>query len=569
MQFKEHKSSYQQTMKKLLLLLTAVAFAIGCQPDNNNDPSGETIGSDKDVTLSISLNAMTRTSLDTSDDSGLYPSYWSIGDEVMVNGVLSDKVTADEHNKPTATFKFTKNSISAPYSVVYPYCSLTSAEKSYVEFPAKQTYTKGSIAPNHAPMCGYTEVGNEITLQHLSAILHLPVKAANDIVGLKEVVVTSTSGAKLSGIFKVDCQSATLSATGSCKSSLTYTFPTNFKLLNAEICDLFIVVPAGEIGDCTIEFIGVSNDKMVTTWSSNEPLQRGVVYEFNTILYDNDKECELALRDLTVPTFKKYASDDEIKIMSFNVRTECNESDPTNNWSNRKEACVALIKDQMPSVIGFQEADFTNQWSYIKDQLAKDYAGYGVNRDNGKESGSGETMGILYNKRVIQKLDGGTFWLSETPNEPSKGFGASYCRNATWGLFKHLSSGIEFFYINTHLDHQTKNAQIEGMKLISTYFEKYKDTHPVFLTGDLNILADNVALDVIESYMYNTRYAAPEMLSDTNTTHNGWVTNKNNIIDHIYCSNYLEVVEYHTINENYGVPFVSDHYPVYAIIKLK
>jgi endonuclease/exonuclease/phosphatase family metal-dependent hydrolase len=178
-------------------------------------------------------------------------------------------------------------------------------------------------------------------------------------------------------------------------------------------------------------------------------------------------------------------------------------------------------------------------------------------------------MGIMYNKSVISMIEHGTFWLSETPDTPSKGFGASYCRNATWGLFKHKPSGTTFYYINTHLDHQVKEAQIEGMKLISKHFEEHKETYPVFLTGDLNIKADNVALDVIESYMNNAREVAPEGLTDFNTTYNGYVTNKNTIIDHIYCSNYLKVVEYHTINEDYGVPFVSDHYPVYAIIKLK
>lgn len=553
-------------MKKIFLLLATFAFAIGCQPDT---PSDNTTTTDTDINLTISLEQATRTSLGLSSEEGIYPTYWNIGDEVVVNGVLSDKVTADEHNKPTATFSFADSSISAPYSVVYPYCSLTSAEKSYVEFPAKQTYTKGTIAPNHAPMCGYAENGNEITLQHLSAILRLPVRASKEIIGLKEVVVTSTSGAKLAGIFKVNCQDATLSATGSCKSSLTYAFPANFKLLTAEISDLFIVVPAGEIGDCTIEFVATSGEKMTATWSPSEALPRGSVQEFDTIVYEEGKSCELALRDPSTLTFKKYAGENEIKIMSFNVRTECNEADPTNNWSNRKDACVALIKDQMPSVIGFQEADFTNQWSYIKDQLSKDYAGYGVNRDNGKESGSGETMGILYNKSTVEKLDGGTFWLSETPNTPSKGFGASYCRNATWGLFKHKSSGTTFYYINTHLDHQVKEAQIEGMKLISKHFEEHKESYPVFLTGDLNIIAENVALDAIEGYMYNTREVAPENFTDKDNTYNGYGVNKQHIIDHIYCSNYLKVVEYHTIDENYGVPFVSDHYPVYAIIKLK
>lgn len=82
--------------------------------------------------------------------------------------------------------------------------------------------------------------------------------------------------------------------------------------------------------------------------------------------------------------------------------------------------------------------------------------------------------------------------------------------------------------------------------------------------------SDNEAFDPIEAYMYNTREVAPEGLTDYNTTYNGFTAGKDSIIDHIYCSNYLKVVEYHTINEQYGgVTYVSDHYPIYSIIKLK
>ena len=229
-----------------------------------------------------------------------------------------------------------------------------------------------------------------------------------------------------------------------------------------------------------------------------------------------------------------------------------------------------MVQEHQPSLLGVQEAKFNAHWTYLKEQLAEDYSGYGVSRDTGKESGSGETMGILYNKRVIQKLDGGTFWLSETPDVPSKGFGANYSRCATWGLFKHRSSGVKFYYINTHIDHQSKTAQVEGMKLISKFFEKYKDEYPLFITADFNMTSDNVAMDPIEAYMYNTREVAPEALTDYNTTYNGFVTGKNSIIDHIYCSNYLKVLEYHTINEQYGdVQFISDHYPIYSIMKIK
>ena len=267
--------------------------------------------------------------------------------------------------------------------------------------------------------------------------------------------------------------------------------------------------------------------------------------------------------------FKKYADEDEIKVMSFNVRTDSS-SDGANGWSYRKAACVEMIKDQKPTIIGFQEAQYTAQWSYLKEQLADDYKGFGVSRTTGKESGSGECMGIMYDKNVVEKLDGGTFWLSETPNVPSKGWDSANTRCSTWGLFKHKPTGKKFYYINTHLDHEGNTARIEGMKLIAKYLEEYKDLYPLFLTGDMNADSSDKALQAIRDFMWNTRFYAPTELTDFKSTYNGWKTTTNNkIIDHIYCSKNAKVVEYHTITEKYGsAKFISDHYPIYSIVKL-
>ncbi len=267
--------------------------------------------------------------------------------------------------------------------------------------------------------------------------------------------------------------------------------------------------------------------------------------------------------------FKKYADDDEIKVMSFNVRTDSS-SDGTNGWSYRKTACVEMIKDQKPTIIGFQEAQFTLQWSYLKEQLKDEYEGFGVSRTTGKESGAGECMGIMYNKSVVEKLDGGTFWLSETPDEPSKGWDAAYTRSSTWGLFKHKPTGKKFYYINTHLDHESGKARIEGMKLIARYFEPYKKNYPIFLTGDMNTDMASEAMQAVKDFMWNTRLYAPTDLTDFRNTYNGWSTKTNNkVIDHIYCRKGAKVVEYHTITEKYdSAKFISDHYPIYAIVEL-
>jgi endonuclease/exonuclease/phosphatase family metal-dependent hydrolase len=179
-------------------------------------------------------------------------------------------------------------------------------------------------------------------------------------------------------------------------------------------------------------------------------------------------------------------------------------------------------------------------------------------------------MGILYNKSVLQLIESGTFWLSETPDVPSKGWGANHKRSATWSIFKHRTSGKKFCYVNTHIDHESKEAQVEGMKLISRFLQKYRKDYMLFVSADFNMSSTNDAFDVVESYLHNTREVAPEGLTDDNTTYNGYTPNKHSIIDHIYCSNYLDVVEYHTINEQYGsVKYISDHYPIYSIIKLQ
>ena len=258
------------------------------------------------------------------------------------------------------------------------------------------------------------------------------------------------------------------------------------------------------------------------------------------------------------------AQSSELKVMSYNIRL-ATPKDGTNAWMYRCGATLEMIEDQKPDVIGVQEA-LADQVRFV-DEFTTNYDYVGVGRTDGKSKG--EHMAIYWNKKTVKMLKWGTFWLSETPDTPSKGFGANYSRNATWGIFKHKPSGVTFYYINTHLDHQVANAQIEGMKLISQHFEKYRGVYPLFLTGDLNIKANNVALDVIESYMYNAREAAPASSTDFNTTYNGYVKNKDSIIDHIYCNREQYVVRYHTINEDYGVNFVSDHYPIYAIIKLK
>ena len=274
--------------------------------------------------------------------------------------------------------------------------------------------------------------------------------------------------------------------------------------------------------------------------------------------------------------YKKYAGEGEIKVMSFNIRTNTSSDTGVNAWDSRKVACVSLIKDQMPDILGVQEAQWKSQWTYLTDQLkGAGYAGYGLNRTTGAESGTGEVVGILWNTNVVKKIEVGTFWLSETPDKPSKSWGMSMNRTATWGLFEHIETGQKFFFLNTHLPLKNdklddpETAKKEGMKLIEQKLLEYYDDYPLYLTGDFNVISTDKVLDGIRDFMRNARTYAT--VKDTNPTVNGFGdTSSRKQIDHIYYSDYLKAVEYYTIMDEYnGIKYVSDHYPIYAILKLK
>ena len=105
--------------------------------------------------------------------------------------------------------------------------------------------------------------------------------------------------------------------------------------------------------------------------------------------------------------------------MSFNVRqSHAREVDPHNSWDNRADACLEMLQTRKPDLVGFQETQFKGQWSFFRDSLAAEYGSVGIGRDNGVDKG--ETSGFLYRNSVLTLLDSGTFWVSETPDVPSK-----------------------------------------------------------------------------------------------------------------------------------------------------
>ena len=248
----------------------------------------------------------------------------------------------------------------------------------------------------------------------------------------------------------------------------------------------------------------------------------------------------------------------ELKVMSYNVRTGKGK-DGTNSWQFRAPATIDMLKAQKPDVFGVQEA-LKYQIDFIE-EFCSNYKCVGVGRDDGKKKG--EHMSIFWNKKTVSMIKWGTFWLSETPDVPSKGWDAKYPRTATWALMKDKKTGKKFYFVNTHLDHKGAEAQKNGLILIVDSIESMNPKgYPMVLTGDFNITPDNAALTELDKRMDSSRKVAAQ--TDNHHTFNGWSKKKSDkIIDYIYISGFSSCPEYRTVTEKYGeAPFVSDHYPI-------
>jgi endonuclease/exonuclease/phosphatase family metal-dependent hydrolase len=250
----------------------------------------------------------------------------------------------------------------------------------------------------------------------------------------------------------------------------------------------------------------------------------------------------------------------EIKVMSYNIRLSSGtiKADSIYHWEHRKQASLNLMHEENPTVFGLQEA-CPDQMDYMVENLPE-YGYIGVGRDDGKRKG--EFMSIFYKKDEVEFIDGGTFWLSETPDQVSKGWDAACFRTCTWAILKKKDTGKKFVYMNTHLDHMGKVAREESIKLIVERAEKLTGGKlPVFITADFNSPTSNAIFKPMQEAMLDARVEAP--VTDDRGTLNCWGTTPPGVvIDHVFYRG-AEAQKFEVLRDkDYGAPYVSDHYPV-------
>ena len=150
-----------------------------------------------------------------------------------------------------------------------------------------------------------------------------------------------------------------------------------------------------------------------------------------------------------------------ISVMSCNVRCINPLDLGKKNWFQRANLLLNGIESEKPSVIGFQEATKW-QYSYLCDTLPQ-YDSVITYRDNAFNS---EGCPVFYRKDVYNLIDKGSFWLSETPDEMSKDWGAACYRICTYVILEDIETANQFVIFNTHLDHISDEARINGISVV-------------------------------------------------------------------------------------------------------
>jgi len=279
------------------------------------------------------------------------------------------------------------------------------------------------------------------------------------------------------------------------------------------------------------------------------------------------KVINLIIVALTVLT---SAFGQQVSIMTYNIRYN-NVNDGVNRWDQRKDQLLGQIVFFAPDIFGIQEG-LEDQVKFLDENL-KNYDFEGVGRADVKENGKGEFSAVFYNSKKFKKLKGGTFWLSETPDKPSRGWDASLNRICTYVLLKDKKTQRKFWVFNTHFDHRGDTARMESAKLIIKKINEFNwDNSPVFLTGDFNLLPDSAPIIFLSESMSDARKVTKLEPYGPFGTYNGFKVceNPSKRIDYIFTSpDNIVVLKYGVLAEVQDLRYPSDHFPVLVVAQIQ
>jgi endonuclease/exonuclease/phosphatase family metal-dependent hydrolase len=254
-------------------------------------------------------------------------------------------------------------------------------------------------------------------------------------------------------------------------------------------------------------------------------------------------------------------------VTTYNLRFAS--SRPPNEWAVRRPLMRELLREIAPDLLGTQEG--------LHDQLRDlavdlpEYDWTGVGRDGGVR---GEFMAVFYRRDRLEPLATNHFWLSDTPEVvASRTWGHTCNRMVTWLRFRDRRTAHEFYFFNTHFDHEAPVAREKSAELVRRRVAALGTNLPVLLVGDFNAAAGAsrpYELLTREGFFTDTWTIAREREGEGLSTFNGFrsADRRGIRIDWILARGEVTVARAQINSFTRDGLFPSDHFPVTAWLRL-
>lgn len=264
----------------------------------------------------------------------------------------------------------------------------------------------------------------------------------------------------------------------------------------------------------------------------------------------------------------------ELKVASYNVRND-NSSDAMagDGWTNRLPVITNMVIFHDWDIVGTQECK-SNQVTDLRSSLST-YNYDVIGRGRGVNPTDDEYSAIFYKTDRFNLLNSGNFWLSETPDVPSKGWDAAINRICTWGQFEDIKTGFRFYVFNLHFDHVGVQTRLNSASLVVQKIRDIANGQPTILTGDFNVDQHSASYNILASadILTDTYTASPIHLA-TNGTFNHFDINKvtDQRIDHIFVTSDFTTKRYAALTDNYwtdvnGEPTHPENFPAEVTVQ--
>ncbi len=290
-------------------------------------------------------------------------------------------------------------------------------------------------------------------------------------------------------------------------------------------------------------------------------------------------------RDSLPPRVKPKGA---IDLATYNIRRAGKPDVGERDWTNRVHLIVGVVNKRGFDVMGLQEA-FPGQIEDLRAALPG-WESFGKGRSKNLTD---EASPIFWKAERFEKLDGGQFWMSETPDVPgSKSWKAMFPRICTWVKLHDKETGKDFFFFNCHTDHASIEARQKGVRVILDRIAEIAKGAPVVLSGDFN---DSVVDDKLREEIRNhpkdrtkltpagpdhpinvVKTVLKDSIDVSKTGHVGtdWTDNtygEKHIkrIDYVFVSDGVDVLAHETCCDRPNGQYPSDHEAVAVRLKVK